>query len=135
MLAKRLPTIMPEMSEEEAIEVTKIQSISGLLDTKKGLLTTRPFRAPHHTISDAGLLGGGTNPGPGEVSLAHHGVLFLDELPEFRRQTLEVMRQPLEDGHVTISRASGSLTFPARYMLVAALNPCPYGFPLGRQVA
>jgi magnesium chelatase family protein len=128
MLAKRLPTIMPDMSEEEAIEVTKIQSISGLLDSRRGFLTTRPFRAPHHTISDAGLLGGGSNPGPGEVSLAHHGVLFLDELPEFRRQTLEVLRQPVEDGHVTISRAAGSLTFPARSMLVAALNPCPCGY-------
>ncbi len=128
MLAKRLPTIMPDMTEEDAIETTKIHSIAGTLDTKKGFLTTRPFRAPHHTISDAGLLGGGTNPGPGEVSLAHHGVLFLDELPEFRRQTLEVLRQPLEDGHVTISRAAGSLTFPARFMLVAAMNPCPCGF-------
>jgi len=128
MLAKRLPTIMPEMSEEEAIEVTKIHSITGLLDPHRAFLTTRPFRAPHHTISDAGLLGGGSNPGPGEVSLAHHGVLFLDELPEFRRNTLEVMRQPLEDGHVTISRAAGSLTFPASFMLVAALNPCPCGY-------
>jgi magnesium chelatase family protein len=128
MLAKRIPTIMPNMTEEDAIETTKIHSISGMLDTKTSFLTTRPFRAPHHTISDAGLLGGGTNPGPGEVSLAHHGVLFLDELPEFRRQTLEVMRQPLEDGHVTISRAAGSLTFPARFMLVAAMNPCPCGF-------
>ena len=128
MLAKRIPTIMPDMTEEDAIETTKIHSIAGTLDTKKGFLTTRPFRAPHHTISDAGLLGGGTNPGPGEVSLAHHGVLFLDELPEFRRQTLEVMRQPLEDGHVTISRAAGSLTFPARFMLVTAMNPCPCGF-------
>ncbi len=128
MLAKRLPTIMPDMSEEEAIEATKIHSIAGLLDNRMAFLTTRPFRAPHHTISDAGLLGGGTNPGPGEVSLAHHGVLFLDELPEFRRQTLEVMRQPLEDGHVTISRAAGSLTFPSRFMLVAAMNPCPCGY-------
>ncbi|HSP44025.1 MAG TPA: YifB family Mg chelatase-like AAA ATPase [Luteolibacter sp.] len=128
MLAKRIPTIMPDMSEEEAIETTKIHSISGLLDPKRAFLTTRPFRPPHHTISDAGLLGGGTNPGPGEVSLAHHGVLFLDELPEFRRSTLEVMRQPLEDGEVTISRAAGSLTFPARFMLVAAMNPCPCGF-------
>ncbi len=128
MLAKRLPTIMPDMSEDEAIEVTRIQSIAGLLDPGRGFLSTRPFRAPHHTISDAGLLGGGTNPGPGEISLAHHGVLFLDELPEFRRQTLEVMRQPLEDGHVTISRAAGSLTFPANCMLVAALNPCPCGY-------
>ena len=128
MLAKRIPTIMPDMTEDEAIETTKIHSITGLLDPKRAFLTTRPFRAPHHTISDAGLLGGGTNPGPGEVSLAHHGVLFLDELPEFRRQTLEVMRQPLEDGDVTISRAVGSLTFPSRFMLVAAMNPCPCGF-------
>jgi magnesium chelatase family protein len=128
MLAKRMPTIMPDMSEEEAIEATKIHSITGMLDLKRSFLTTRPFRSPHHTISDAGLLGGGTNPGPGEVSLAHHGVLFLDELPEFRRSTLEVMRQPLEDGHVTISRAAGSLTFPARFMLIAALNPCPCGY-------
>ncbi len=128
MLAKRIPTIMPDMTEDEAIETTKIHSITGLLDPKRAFLTTRPFRAPHHTISDAGLLGGGTNPGPGEVSLAHHGVLFLDELPEFRRQTLEVMRQPLEDGDVTISRAAGSLTFPSRFMLVAAMNPCPCGF-------
>jgi magnesium chelatase family protein len=128
MLAKRLPTIMPDMTEAEAIEATKIHSISGLLENRSAFLITRPFRAPHHTISDAGLLGGGSNPGPGEVSLAHHGVLFLDELPEFRRQTLEVMRQPLEDGHVTISRAAGSLTFPSRFMLVAAMNPCPCGY-------
>jgi magnesium chelatase family protein len=128
MLAKRLPTIMPDMSEEEAIEATKIHSISGLLKPKTSFLTTRPFRAPHHTISDAGLLGGGTNPGPGEVSLAHNGVLFLDELPEFRRSTLEVMRQPIEDCQVTISRAAGTLTFPANFMLVAAMNPCPCGY-------
>jgi len=128
MLAKRIPSIMPDMTEDEAIETTKIHSITGLLDPRRAFLTTRPFRAPHHTISDAGLLGGGTNPGPGEVSLAHHGVLFLDELPEFRRQTLEVMRQPLEDGDVTISRAAGSLTFPSRFMLVAAMNPCPCGY-------
>lgn len=128
MLAKRIPTIMPDMTENEAIETTKIHSIAGTLDTKRAFLTTRPFRSPHHTISDAGLLGGGTNPGPGEVSLAHHGVLFLDELPEFRRQTLEVMRQPLEDGDVTVARAAGSFTFPARFMLVAAMNPCPCGF-------
>ncbi len=128
MLAKRIPTIMPDMTEEEAIETTKIHSITGMLDPRRAFLTTRPFRAPHHTISDAGLLGGGTNPGPGEVSLAHHGVLFLDELPEFRRQTLEVMRQPMEDGQVTISRAAGSLTFPSRFMLVAAMNPCPCGY-------
>jgi len=128
MLAKRIPTIMPDMTEEEAIETTKIHSITGLLDQKRAFLTTRPFRSPHHTISDAGLLGGGTNPGPGEVSLAHHGVLFLDELPEFRRSTLEVLRQPLEDRTVTISRAAGSLTFPASFMLVVAMNPCPCGF-------
>ena len=128
MLAKRLPSILPEMSEDEAIETTKIHSIAGFLDTKRAFITTRPYRAPHHTISDAGLLGGGSNPGPGEVSLSHNGLLFLDELPEFRRQTLEVMRQPLEDGHVTISRAAGSLTFPSRFMLVAAMNPCPCGY-------
>ena len=128
MLAKRLPTVKPDMLEDEAIETTKIHSISGRLAPDRAFLVTRPFRAPHHTISDAGLLGGGTNPGPGEVSLAHHGVLFLDELPEFRRQTLEVMRQPLEDGHVTISRAAGSLTFPARFMLVAAMNPWGFSY-------
>ena len=128
MLAKRIPTIMPDMTEDEAIETTQIHSITGLLDSKRGFLTTRPYRAPHHTISDAGLLGGGTNPGPGEVSLAHHGVLFLDELPEFRRQTLEVLRQPLEDRTVSISRAAGSFTFPANFMLVAAMNPCPCGY-------
>lgn len=128
MLAKRLPTIIPNMNEDEAIETTQIHSIAGLLGNKEAFLTTRPFRAPHHTISDAGLLGGGSNPGPGEVSLAHNGVLFLDELPEFRRQTLEVMRQPLEDGEVTISRAAGSVTFPCNFMLIAALNPCPCGF-------
>lgn len=132
MLAKRVPSIMPEMTEDEAIETTKIHSISGLLDPKRAFLTTRPFRAPHHTISDAGLLGGGVNPGPGEVSLAHHGILFLDELPEFRRQTLEVMRQPLEDGTVSISRAAGSFQFPARFMLIAAMNPCPCGFVFRR---
>jgi magnesium chelatase family protein len=128
MLAKRLPGILPDMDEDEAIATTRIHSIAGLLDARHAFLTTRPFRAPHHTISDVGLLGGGTHPGPGEVSLAHHGVLFLDELPEFRRQTLEVMRQPIEDGEVTISRAAGTLTFPSRFMLVAAMNPCPCGF-------
>ena len=128
MLAKRMATIMPDMTEDDAIETTKIHSVTGMLDAMRSFLTTRPYRAPHHTISDAGLLGGGTNPGPGEVSLAHHGVLFLDELPEFRRSTLEVLRQPLEDRVVTISRAAGSLTFPANFMLVAAMNPCPCGY-------
>jgi len=128
MLAKRIPTIMPGMNEEEAIETTKIHSAGGYLNESCSFIATRPFRAPHHTISDAGLLGGGTNPGPGEVSLAHHGVLFLDELPEFRRSTLEVMRQPLEDGKVTIARAAATVTFPAMYMLVSAMNPCPCGY-------
>jgi magnesium chelatase family protein len=128
MLARRLPTILPEISFEEAIETTKIHSVAGLLSDKAGLIGTRPFRAPHHTISDAGLIGGGTVPRPGEVSLAHNGVLFLDELPEFHRHVLDVLRQPLEDGEVTIARASMSLTFPARFMLAAAMNPCQCGF-------
>jgi magnesium chelatase family protein len=128
MLAKRIPTILPPMSLEEAIETTRIHSVAGLLDHSRGLVGTRPFRAPHHTISDAGLIGGGAIPRPGEVSLGHNGVLFLDELPEFQRNVLEVMRQPLEDGHVTISRAAISVSFPARFMLAAAMNPCPCGF-------
>ena len=128
MLAKRLPTILPDMTRGEAIETTRVYSISGILDSGAGLLRTRPFRSPHHTISNAGLLGGGSNPGPGEISLAHNGVLFLDELPEFRRQTLEVLRQPLEDGQVTISRAAGTLTFPSKVLMVGSLNPCPCGY-------
>lgn len=129
MLAKRLATIIPPMTLEEAIESTKIHSICGLLlDPAQSFIAVRPFRSPHHTISDAGLLGGSANPTPGEISIAHNGVLFLDELPEFRRSTLEVMRQPLEDGRVTISRAAGSMTFPAEFMLVAAMNPCECGY-------
>jgi magnesium chelatase family protein len=127
MLARALPSIMGEWSFSERLETTKIYSISGL-GNGSGLIEQRPFRAPHHTISDAGLIGGGATPRPGEVSLAHNGVLFLDELPEFRRHVLEVLRQPLEDGTVTISRAQTSLSFPAQFMLVAAMNPCPCGF-------
>jgi magnesium chelatase family protein len=127
MLAKRLPTILPPLTLEEALETTKIHSIVGLLAPGQALITRRPFRTPHHTASDAGLLGGNANPTPGEISLAHHGVLFLDELPEFKRSVLETMRQPLEEGRVTISRAAGTMTFPSQFMLVAAMNPTPDG--------
>src|SRR6186713_2718786 len=127
MLAKRFTTILPPLTLNEALETTKIHSIVGLLSAGQALVTRRPFRAPHHTASDAGLLGGNANPTPGEISLAHNGVLFLDELPEFKRSVLETLRQPLEEGQVTISRAAGSMTFPARFMLVAAMNPTPDG--------
>ena len=128
MLAKRMPTILPDLTLDEALETTKIHSVAGCLPPDTALVAIRPFRSPHHTISDAGLVGGGHMPKPGEASLAHHGVLFLDELPEFRKNVLEVLRQPMEDGRVTISRAAVSLAFPARFMLIAAMNPCPCGY-------
>ena len=128
MLAKRIPSILPPMTFDEALEITKIHSISGLLSNGQSLLATRTFRAPHHTISDVALIGGGQTPRPGEVSLAHHGILFLDELPEFKRNVLEVLRQPLENGVVTVSRAAATVTYPAQFVLVAAMNPCPCGY-------
>jgi len=128
MLAKRFPTILPNLILEEALESTKIHSVAGLIPPGQGIVATRPFRTPHHTISDAALVGGGKIPKPGEVSLSHNGVLFLDELPEFKKNVLEVMRQPLENGSVTISRAQMSLTYPAAFLLVAAMNPCPCGY-------
>ena len=128
MLAKRIPSILPPFTLKEALETTKIHSVSGKIDRETSLMTTRPFRSPHHTISDVALVGGGTYPQPGEISLAHNGVLFLDELPEFKRQVLEVMRQPLEDRLITISRAKFSVEYPASFMLVASMNPCPCGF-------
>ena len=135
MLSKRLPSILPDMSREEALNVSQIYSVMGLLTSKRPLVNNRPFSSPHHTISNAGLVGGGANPRPGEISMAHQGVLFLDELPEFRKDTLDLMRQPLEDGRVTISRASGAVTYPAEFMMVCAMNPCKcgwYGDPSGR---
>src|SRR5262245_13569210 len=128
MLARRLPTILPPLTPDESLETTRIYSASGRLTPGESLLSTRPFRSPHHTISDAGMVGGGTIPQPGEISLAHHGVLFLDELPEFNRRSLEALRQPLEEGRVTISRAAHSTTFPADFVMIAAMNPCPCGF-------
>lgn len=128
MIAQRIPSILPDMSFEESLEVTKIHSIAGLVSTKRPILSERPFRHPHHTISSVGLSGGGSNPRPGEISLSHNGVLFLDELPEFRRDALEAMRQPLEDGEVTITRAGGTVTYPCSVMMVASMNPCPCGY-------
>jgi len=128
MLARRVPTILPPLTPGESLETTRIYSALGRLAPGEALLAIRPFRSPHHTISDAGMVGGGSTPAPGEISLAHHGVLFLDELPEFHRRSLEVLRQPLEEGRVTISRALNSTTFPASFILMAAMNPCPCGY-------
>ena len=128
MLARRLPGILPPLADEESLEVTRIHSVAGTLPKGVGLMRQRPFRSPHHSASEGGLVGGGTIPRPGDVTLAHHGVLFLDELPEFPRSVLETLRQPLEDGELWISRAWGRLRFPARCMLVAAMNPCPCGW-------
>nr|WP_084156098.1 YifB family Mg chelatase-like AAA ATPase [Desulforegula conservatrix] len=128
MMARRIPGILPSFLFEEALETTKIHSVAGLLDAESGLVNQRPYRNPHHTISDAGLIGGGANPKPGEVSLAHNGVLFLDEMPEFKKTVLEMLRQPLEDRRVTISRAMATITYPSSFMLVAAMNPCPCGY-------
>ena len=127
LMAKCVPTIMPDMTFEEAVEVTKIHSVAGILDAGKGIVTARPFRTPHHTVTVPALMGGGAKAKPGEVSMAHNGVLFLDEMPEYQRQTLESLRQPLEDGVVTVSRAKQSFDYPARFMLVASMNPCPCG--------
>ena len=127
MLARSIPSILPELTFEEALEITKIHSVTGAMKGKNGIVSERPFRAPHHTASSASLIGGGTRAMPGEISLAHYGVLFLDEFPEFRKDTLEALRQPIEDGFVAITRASARSTYPAQFMLVAAMNPCPCG--------